>query len=49
MIEEMGKAGIDHYISLEEEDDSTWGWKGQKPEHLFQAVGKLMRKSIESS
>ncbi len=49
MIEEMAKAGIDHYISLEEEDDSTWGWKGQKPEHLFHAVGKLMRKSIGSS
>ena len=48
MIDEMRLAGIDHYVNLEEEDDSTWGWKGQKPEHLFHAVNKLMRKSLNS-
>jgi hypothetical protein len=49
VLDEMRNAGLDHYINIEEDDDTTWGWKGQKPEHLFQAVNSVIRKSLDSA
>lgn len=49
IIDDMRTNGIDHYIELEEDDETTWAWKTQKPEHLFQSVNKLMSRFLDEA
>ena len=46
IIDEMAETGIDKFIRIEEEDDTTWGWKTKKPEQLFEAVEELITKEL---
>ncbi|MFT5723988.1 MAG: hypothetical protein ACI9JN_001105 [Bacteroidia bacterium] len=46
ILQEMEEAGIDTFIKLEEEDESTWNWKAKKPEELFEAVDQTMMKAL---
>ncbi|MBI1306798.1 MAG: hypothetical protein GC181_09305 [Bacteroidetes bacterium] len=49
IINEMESIGIHNYISVEEDDETTWSWKTNKPEHLFQAVNKMMRRYLDNA
>lgn len=49
IINDMVEAGIDRYVQLEEDDETTWFWKTQKPETLFQSVDKMVRRSLDEA
>ncbi len=49
IIDEMESVGIETYIRIEEEDETTWNWKTKKPEDLFEAVDQIMMKALEGN
>ncbi|MFT4523290.1 MAG: hypothetical protein ACI8ZN_002243 [Bacteroidia bacterium] len=46
VYKDMYDAGFENYVRIPDDDEQTYKWKMQKPEHLFQLVDDMVMKQL---